>query len=267
MMRLRIYRRCDRLYENALRIRASLHRLTPGTLNPGSRSTLRQQKEELPEWKRHYLENRHKSVDDKRSDQQQLLEEILGSLNSLFGPLLVAALKKVEGTGLNETEETSLLEHQDANELLTRLKGLREVFPSHYYTAIETVLGSKAFEKKPEQPAVETEEKPEAPAAPTEEQVAARVPRGFSKWDLKQIKLHESFPVDGKNYWVEFFSLKGDRAVGRILYNEAKDLLFFRAHDVSTGHIFPLTQDQGRKLTREGRAYYFKKAEPPPGES
>ena len=79
---------------------------------------MKRKTDELPEWKRHYLENRHKSVDEKRLDQQRFLEETLQNLKSLFGPLLLTALKKVEREGLSETEETTLLEHQEANELL-----------------------------------------------------------------------------------------------------------------------------------------------------
>ncbi len=229
---------------------------------------MKRKTDELPEWKRHYLENRHKSVDEKRLDQQRFLEETLKSLKSLFGTLLLTALKKVEREELSEIEETTLLEHQEANELLARIKGLKRGFPSKYYNAVDSVIGEKTFNKKTKLLDEKEEKKQQEIEAHEEDQVVAKLPWGYSKWDLKQVKLNESFPNESKNIWVEFFSLKGDTAVGRILYNDAKDLLYFRPHDVAKGLIFPLTQDQGRKLTREGRSYYFKKAvEAPPGES
>ena len=129
-------------------------------------------------------------------------------------------------------------------------------------------MGENTFKKKTKLRDEVTTKTEAEEASSEEEHVSVKLPRGFSKWDLKQVKLSESFPDEGKNHWVEFFSLKGETAVGRILFNDAKDLLYFRPYDVSSGLIFPLTQDQGRKLTREGRSYYFKKApEAPPGES
>lgn len=229
---------------------------------------MKRKTEELPEWKRHYLENKHKSVDDKRLDQRKFLEDLLTNLKSLFGPLLLTALKKVEREELSETEETTLLEHQEANELLARIKGLKRVFPTKYYPAVESVMGENTFKRKTKLLDEKEEKKQKEAVAQEELHTVAKLPKGFAKWDLKQVKLHESFPDREENYWVEFFSLKGETAVGRILYNDAKDLLYFRPHDISSGLLFPLTQDQGRKLTREGRSYYFKKAaEAPPGEA
>lgn len=221
-------------------------------------SVLARKKDELPEWKRHYLENRHKSVDEKRIDQQRFLETTLQSLKSLFGALLLTALKKVEREQLSEVEETTLLEHQEANELLARIKGLKRAFPTKYYPAVDAVMGENTFKRRTK--LLDQDEEKKIQEKKVEEEHAVKLPRGFSKWDLKQVKLNESFPDDGKDIWVEFFSLKGETAVGRILYNDAKDLLYFRPQDVSSGPIFPLTQDQGRKLTREGRNYYFKRA-------
>lgn len=222
-------------------------------------------KDELPEWKQHYLENRHKSVDEKRTDQLQFLEEILRSMKSLFGPMLLTALKKVEREELTEAEETTLVEHQEANELLSRIKGLKQGFPTKYYSAVDTVLGENSLKNKTEL-LDESEEPKEESETAEAAQAFAKLPKGYSKWDLKQVKLNESFPDEGKYHWVEFFSLKGETALGQILYNDAKDLLYFRPHDVETGLMFPLTEDQGRKMTREGRAYYFRKSAPPAGE-
>ncbi len=222
-------------------------------------------KDELPEWKQHYLENRHKSVDEKRADQLQFLEEMLRSLKTLFGPMLLTALKKVEREELTEAEETTLVEHQEANELLSRIKGLKQGFPTKYYSAVDTVLGENLLKNKTEL-LNESEENEEESEVKETAQAFAKLPKGYSKWDLKQVKLNESFPDEGKYHWVEFFSLKGETALGQILYNDAKDLLYFRPHDIATGLIFPLTEDQGRKLTREGHAYYFRKSAPPAGE-
>jgi len=214
----------------------------------------------LPEWKRHYLKNRHKSVDEKRADQHAFLEKILRELQSHFGYMFLIALKKVEREKLSEADEALLLEHQEANDLLARIKGLKRTFGGKYYSTLEAVIGKNIFSRKTKLLDEVTEKSQQEEQQQEEEQTFAKVPKGFTKWDLKQVKLNESFPEDGKNYWVEFFSQKGETAVGRILYNEAKDLLYFRPHDVNACQIFPLTQDQGRKLTREGRSYYFRKA-------
>lgn len=221
--------------------------------------------EELPEWKKHYLENRNKSVDEKRQDQQKFLVELLTNMKSLFGPLMSTALKKIERETLSEEELTVLMEHQDANELLLRIKGLKMVFPSKYYAAVDTVMGENILKNKTE--LLDEEEEKEVAAQKIEQQMVSKLPKGFSKWNLKQIKLNESLPEKNQNHWVEFFSLKGETAVGRILYNDAKDLLFFRPHNSDDVSAFPLTEDQGRKLTREGHVFYFKKAATPAGES
>lgn len=222
----------------------------------------KRKKKELPEWKRHYLENKHKSVDEKRADQFQALEDHMRALKKLFGPMFLTALKKIERETLNESEEMILVEHQEANELLARIKGLKRAFPSKYYRAVDAVMGENIFKKKTRLRDEETEKRTNE-TIEKEEEHGVKLPKGFSKWDLKQVKLNESFPDDGKNHWVEFFSLKGETAVGRILYNDAKDLLYFRPYDINAGPIFPMTQDQGRKLSREGRNYYFKRSSAP----
>ena len=219
---------------------------------------MKKKAEELPEWKKHYLENKNKSVDEKRLDQQRFMVELLQNMKSLFGPLMLSALRKVERETLSEQEMTTLMEHQEANDLLLRIKGLKKVFQDEYYNAVDTVMGENTLKDKT-QLLNEEEENEEETVQKIEEQVVAKLPKGFSKWNLKQIKLNESLPDKDKNIWIEFFSLKGETAVGRILYNDAKDLHFFRPHDVSTSSTFPLTLDQGRKLTREGHVYYFKK--------
>jgi hypothetical protein len=226
---------------------------------------LKKKAEELPEWKKHYLENKNKSVDEKRLDQQRFMVELLQNMKSLFGPLMLSALRKVERETLSEQEMTTLMEHQEANDLLLRIKGLKKVFQDEYYNAVDTVMGENTLKDKT-QLLNEEEENEEETVQKIEEQVVAKLPKGFSKWNLKQIKLNESLPDKDKNIWIEFFSLKGETAVGRILYNDAKDLHFFRPHDVSTSSTFPLTLDQGRKLTREGHVYYFKKTGIPAGE-
>jgi len=104
--------------------------------------------EELPEWKKHYLENRNKSVDEKRDDQREFLVDLLTSMKSLFGPIMSTALKKIERETLSDEELTILMEHMDVNELLARIKGLKMVFPSKYYAAVEEVIGGNTFKNK-----------------------------------------------------------------------------------------------------------------------
>lgn len=222
--------------------------------------------DELPEWKKHYLENKNKSVEEKRLDQHRFMVELLENMKSLFGSLMLSALRKVERETLSEQQMTTLMEHQEANELLLRIKGLKKAFPTEYYNAVDAVMGENTLKEKTEL-LNEEEEKEEEAVKKKEAQAVAKLPKGFSKWNLKQIKLNESLPEKGQNIWIEFFSLmNGETAVGRILYNEAKDLLYFRPHDVTAAETFPLTMDQGRKLTREGHVYYFKKAAIPAGE-
>ncbi len=221
--------------------------------------------EELPEWKKHYLENKNRSVEEKRLDQQRFMLELLNNMKSLFGPLMLSALRKVERETLSEQEMTTLMEHQEAAELLSRIKGLKKVFSSEYYNAVDAVMGENTLKNRTELLNEEDEKKEEA-VKKEEAQAVAKLPKGFSKWNMNQIKLNESLPEKEKNIWIEFFSLKGETAVGRILYNDAKDLLYFRPHDVNAADTFPLTMDQGRKLTREGHVYYFKKAAIPAGE-
>jgi hypothetical protein len=174
-------------------------------------------------------------------------------------------LKKVERDTLSGQEMTTLMGHQDANELLSRIKGLKKVFPSDYYTAVDSVMGENTLKEKTEL-LDEEEERQEEAVKKKEAQAVARLPRGFSKWNLSQIKVNESLPDKGKNIWIEFFALKGETAVGRILFNDAKDLHYFKPHDVTAADTFPLSSDQGRKITREGHVYYFKKAAVPAGE-
>ena len=162
---------------------------------------MKKKAEELPEWKKHYLENKNKSVDEKRLDQQRFMVELLQNMKSLFGPLMLSALRKVERETLSEQEMTTLMEHQEANDLLLRIKGLKKVFQDEYYNAVDTVMGENTLKDKT-QLLNEEEENEEETVQKIEEQVVAKLPKGFSKWNLKQIKLNESLPDKDKNIWI-----------------------------------------------------------------
>jgi len=227
---------------------------------------LKKKATEIPAWKQHVLENQNKSNDDKRNALNQKLITTLETLKTLYGPVFISAVKSVEEGQSKESGPGSDKTRKDLAELKNRLKGLRLGFDQAYYTALDQVLGQNVITR---QEIVQTEMTEQAEAL--EKVMAAsnqssRLPKGFGKWDLKQMKLNESRPEAHDNKWVEYWSLKGESAVGRILYNEEKDLHYFRPHNESAVSTFPLTSHQGRKLTREGRNYYFRKTTPPAGE-
>lgn len=210
----------------------------------------------LEEWEKNYLEEKGKSINERLHDQRQRLKDTIISLNLMFGPVFITAIKKSRNEKIEGDELSQLLKHKDGNELMVRVNGLEEIFGEDFYNVLADVLGKELFaysERKAEQKVGEATHEQES-----EEEQLHKLPKGFSKWDLKQIKLHESqSTTSGKKILVQYWSLKGHTDTGEILYNASKDLFYFRSQD-STKSTFALSDERGRKATREARNYYFK---------
>lgn len=224
---------------------------------------MRKKKDDIPAWKKYDIENRHKSLEEKRTEQSDQLKDSIKKFKLLFGDIFLSAVKRVEGEELTEAENSVLNPHASSKELIARLKSLRTRFEGVYYDALDEALGKDIIKRKDVVPEEVTERAKALERVMEQAGQSARLPKGFGKWNLKMVKLNESNPAVGEDRWIEFWNLKGESAVGRILYNAEKDLHYFRPYDDASGHTFPLTHDQGRKLTREGRNYYFRKAAEP----
>ncbi len=224
-------------------------------------------KQEMENWEKHYLEHKDKSVDEIRSEQIQSLEETLLSLKSHFPPVFLSAVKKAEGEKLDESEQSQLNNFKDVKELSNRIRGLRKVFKSDYYHVIDKIIGENVLKRKEQYEEVFEEVHTDDGAEFSDEtqsidasSQSRKLPKGFAKWDLKQIKLHESEPDNEDVKWTEYWTLKGETAIGEILFNQYKSVYYFRPHDTEKNSTFALTSDKGRQLTREARNYYFKRS-------
>jgi hypothetical protein len=220
-------------------------------------------KEQVAEWERIHREESGLSLAARKTNQLAKLSQVIHALSSFFGPNLIAATKSVRGEKLSDDEANRLQQSADKTELMDRVKGLVKVFGDEYYRVLAQITG-KSFlpEKQIEKPVVEAIEEETAEAA-SETGRVSRLPKGYNKWDLNLIKLHESKPTDGKRIWVEFWSLKGLSEVGEILYNPTKDLFYFKPYKASTPS-FALTDEHGRKATSLAKSYYFRVAPDPP---
>jgi len=221
---------------------------------------------ELEEWEQHYYDHKDMTLDEKRQLQFSDLVNTLKNLSDHFESVFLIALKNTEGEKLIDSEIEQLRQQVDAKILVKRIQGLKKVFGPVFYTALEKVVGNDVIKIKEN---VEEEEKPAEDETEEKETAAStqthRVPKGFSRWDLKQIKLHESQPEKNKRTWVEYWTLRGDSGVGEVLYQDGRDLYYFRPFDTANMSTFPLTESRARKASREGRNYYFKKTVAPAG--
>ncbi len=216
----------------------------------------------MEEWERNYLETGNISLEERKTAQSSRLENMLYSMNSFFGEVFIPAIKKARGDHLTDEEESHLDASKDSGELVERIKGLEKTFDMEFYDVLANVLGKDLFETRKKVAEVKEEE---VVQEVTEDTVRPlKLPKGFNRWDLKQIKLHESKPTDGKRIWVTFWSLRGVSYIGEILYNPTKDLLYFRPFDQSNPS-FALTDVHGRSATKEARNYYFQVSPAPDG--
>lgn len=221
--------------------------------------------DQLEEWERIYREESDLTLNERKTKQLQKLHQIVGSLHDIFGDAVLAATKKVRGEALNESENAALQQNPDQMELIDRVKGLIKGFKQEFYNALESTTGVALEVKEIPKDNEKTSTEPPLTEAEAERRRAARLPKGFNRWDLKQIKLHESVPAQGNRVWVEYWTLKGQTAVGEILYNPTKDLYYFKPHDNSISS-FALTDEHGRKATTQARNYYFRVSPNPPAD-
>lgn len=219
--------------------------------------------EQLEEWERIHQEESGLSLAERKTKQLVKLSQMVQTLKSLFGTNLVSITKLARGEKLNEDETARLKLIPEQNELLDRVKGLIKVFAEDYYLALEQATGKSFVQvEKAETPVVEPVEE-EGTEIVTESGRVSKLPKGYNKWDLKLIKLHESKPTDGKRIWVEYWSLKGISEIGEILYNPTKDLFYFKPYNLAASS-FALTDEHGRKATVQAKNYYFRVAPNPP---
>lgn len=234
-------------------------------------NTLKKESQEMEEWEKHYIANKDKTIEEIYDNQIQTLEKTLQSLKSHFPPVFLPIVKKAEGEKLEESELTQIRNHKDSRELSARIRGLRKVFKTDYYEALDKVIGGNVLVRK-ENYVGQVEPVHTSSASPSEESFQTvdsgghtrKLPKGFAKWDLKQIKLHESQAENEEPKWTDYWTLKGETAVGEILFNGSKIVYYFRPYDTEKFSTFALTSENGRKLTREARNYYFRSSPTPP---
>ncbi|MCG8337204.1 MAG: hypothetical protein MJE63_22115 [Proteobacteria bacterium] len=220
------------------------------------------------EWERILNEEKGLTLSQRKANQLDKLQQIVGSLHSHFGTNLIASVKKIRGDTLNPEESRHLQENPNQEELQDRVKGLIKEFYKDFYKSLEAVSGvSFIVSEEPPTDLVKKDRDIESATAEADmdSTKVAKLPKGFNKWDLKLIKLHESRPNDGKRMWVEFWSLKGLTGVGEILFNPTKNLFYFRPYD-SSNQSFAMTDGGGRKATAQARNYYFRVCPNPPEE-
>ena len=222
----------------------------------------------MEEWEQIYNTEKGLSIDERKSQQFQRLKETLNAMHSLFGPAIVSAIKAARKDPLTEKEKTELNELDVNQELVNRIEGLISEFSVLFYKAFSEIYGEEIFQTTTVAPPtqVSTHQQQEPPE--TVEETAAKVaklPKGFNKWDLKMIKLHESHPAEGKRIWIEYWTLKGKSDIGEVLYNPTKDLFYFKPYKIESSS-FALSDEHGRKATAQARNYYFRVCPNPPEE-
>ena len=120
-------------------------------------SVLKKKKEKIPEWKRYELENRHKSLEEKKTEYLERLNLTIGKLKSLFEPVFLDAVKTVEGDEVAVAEKERLRQNPDSVELIARLRNLRIHFEDAYYDALDEVVGANVIARKKIEPEQITE--------------------------------------------------------------------------------------------------------------
>lgn len=232
---------------------------------------MKKESQEMEEWERYYIENKDKTIEELQEDQIKSLENTLRMLKSHFPPIFIPVVKKAEGEDLEKSELAQIRASKDSRELSARIRGLRKVFKTNYYDALDKVIGKDVLVRK-ENYVGKAEPVHTRDTSTSEEPVQSidgagqtrKLPKGFAKWDLKQIKLHESQVDNEEPKWSDYWTSRGETAVGEVLFNESKIVYYFRPYDTENFSTFPLTSDKGRKLTREARNYYYRSSPNPP---
>ncbi len=227
----------------------------------------REPEDQQEEWERILNQENGQSLSERKANQLEKLQQVVDSLHSHFGSNLIATVKKIRGDALKPGESQDLDNNPDKEELSDRVKGLLKEFYKDFYKSLEAVSGvAFSISEEPPEMNESTEQESETtdPGGATAESArTSKLPKGFNKWDLKMMKLHESRPAENKRLWVEFYSLKGLTGVGEILFNPTKDLYYFKPYDVSN-QSFAVTDEHGRKVASQARSYYFRVAPNPP---
>ena len=196
----------------------------------------------------------------KQEGQFDTLIAILTDLKRYFSPIFLSALKKADGRKLEIEEQKRMDDCPEATELIERLGGLIGRFGTMFNQALvqigeEYMVAVKGETLKREEERNRTDDGQSSPRK--------RVPKGYSLWDLKKVKLHESGIEGGRKIWVGFWTLRGHSGIGEFVINERKNILYFRPHPTSNAEIFPLVLEEGRVLSRQGKSYYFKVVDDP----
>ena len=213
--------------------------------------------QDLDEWEKHHQAEKTRSIEEREEDQTRKLRDIVKAAQFHFEPVFELVVRKSIGESMSDTEISQINEFPDGDEMVERLKGLEQVFGSIFYDTVSEITGEKIVLAKQKKV---VEEVADQHLESDEASEHLKLPKGYSKWDLKQIKLHESQPDADKQILVSYWSMKGKTDTGEIILNPARALYYFRSSD-KTAPTFALTESEGRRATREAKNYYFKVVE------
>lgn len=200
---------------------------------------------------------------DKGELQRAQLVDILSRFKHYFTPIFTIALKKADGKALSDNEKSTLKNTPDSEDLVLRIKGLIRRFGDHFNSALESIeeayrITISTQTEKKESVFENTDVEKQDVKADIQRR---KVPKGYSLWDLKQLKLHESTP--DKRIWVAFWSLRGESGVGEFTYNPQKQLIYFKPYDPDECSAFPVVIDNLRNASVKAKALYYRVTEDP----
>lgn len=201
--------------------------------------------------------------EEKSELQKKQLVDILGRFKHYFTPVFTIALKKADGKTLTDNEKLTLKNTPDSEDLTQRLEGLMGRFGEYFNSALELIeetyrITISSQIQKESTVFKETEAEQQEVKSDVQRR---KVPKGYSLWDLKQMKLHES--TQDKKIWVAFWSLRGESGVGEFIYNPQKKLIYFKPYDPDKCTAFPVVIDNLRNASAKAKALYYRVAEDP----
>lgn len=199
----------------------------------------------------------------KEERQKDQLVDVLKRFKRYFTPIFSAALKKADGKGVSDNEKAALESTADSADLVLRMEGLIRRFGDAFNMALEQMEETyriTVVPKEDKKVSVFEEGKIDKQEAKTDVQ-RRKVPKGYSLWDLKQLKLHESTP--NKRIWVSFWSLRGESGVGEFIFNPQKQLIYFKPYDPDKCSTFPVVIDNMRNASVKAKSLYYRVSEDP----
>lgn len=201
------------------------------------------------------------SKSNQQQQQNELLINTLEKFKYFFKPVFSIALKAADGKSLEPEESQQLEAFKDTKELVDRFKGLIHRFGYRFNDALKAInedyiVDTAARPESSEHHATHKQKNAEAGQR-------RKVPKGFSLWDLKNLKFHESGAENDDQIWVAFWNLKGESGVGEFITNQRKNILYFKPYDTNKCSPFPLIIEGGRVASKEGKGYYFKVVDEP----